>query len=299
MTTKIFLSLIAILTTPLLSPGLSFADGEADLFTRFPVTEQVALSNGIRMGLPLHVTESRGAVLAGLADHEALAEILAPQQLRPLKVLPGKGLVMFFFMDYESTALGPYQELVVLIAASRKSGEPRPVLDAIEGFIHLLAVYVPLISGKLSSSTGDYGFYTWKLWVTSEVSRLAGLEVWGFPKSLAQIENQIEPRNTNLVVADSEGVPIVSARQRGRSHPAVPMTLDLQMFTPLEILPTRTRGIAETRSVLVPFTQDDQLAFGTDSEWGLRLKSIGFTPLLWQIMPEVQAVFLKPHGNRP
>jgi hypothetical protein len=271
----------------------------SDLFARYPVTEQVTLSDGTRLGLPLHDFDSKGAVLAGLAEVNALEGILSPQQLRPLEVLPGKGLMLLFFMDYLSTGLGAYQELVVLIAATQKESAPSSPLDRLEGFAHLLAVYLPLLNGKLNASTGDYGFYTWKMWVDSEPARLAGLEVWGFPKSLAQVSNRIEPRRTTLSVREPKGSLVVSAERHGLSPPAIPLTIDLQMFTPFETLPTRTRGIAETKSLLMPFTRGDHLSFGTDSEWGRKLANTGFKPLLWQIMPRVQAVFLKPHGSRP
>src|SRR5688572_14136632 len=104
----------------LLALGVASSTARAEsLLERHPHDQQVTLSDGSPMLLPLHIQAGKGVVLAGLADLDALDGYLAPQGLKALPVTPSQGLVALYHMNYERSDLGAYRELVITVAATR------------------------------------------------------------------------------------------------------------------------------------------------------------------------------------
>lgn len=100
------------------------------------------------------------------------ARPLVPGALEPWLVL-GKALAMLCIFEYRQTSIGPYGEIGLGILARRKGTRPS-----------LLRVL-----GDLRKEE-DQGLYVTNLPVTTEKARAAGVEIWGYPKYVAEIHTR-------------------------------------------------------------------------------------------------------------
>lgn len=162
------------------------------------MADSVTLSTGQTVTVPLETdTTLTGVTLS--ADSDAVAALL-PDGLWPVRITPSRATVTVMAVAYHrigDDAMAPYDELAVVPAAT-----PRP--DA--------APLVPL-------ATGDYGGFVHSLPVTTEPARALGVEVWGFPKTVARIAHHDEGRRrTTSVVADGDHV-LTLAVDRPRTWP--------------------------------------------------------------------------------
>jgi hypothetical protein len=287
-------TLAAALTLAFLMAGPGRASAES-LAERYPIERLVTLSDGRAMWLPLHVHAASGVMLAGLADLDKLRAHLAPHGLAPIAITPTRGLVALYNMHYEHTALGPYDELVILVAATRDTHPQAPLLGALADGAQLLAVYLPLLRGVLPNRD-QAAFFTWKMFVTSALALRAGQDVWGFPKSLADVRVSVSAPRSAFEVRDRGPLVVRGARNGNFLQQATfPIDIDLYLATPRDIRATVSHAIADTQSRFDLFLGwFDDYEVNPHHPWGAALIGVGFTPLLWQSMPSLQAVFLAP-----
>ena len=286
------LAVVALVSGPTNASAKSLLD-------EYPVTEQFTLANGQTIGLPLQISHGSGIVLAGLADLTKLRAVLAPHGLQPIAITPCDGLIALYNMNYADTAIGPYQEQVIVIAATRDSRPSLPIVGALEDYASLLAVYVPLLRGVLPHRDRDV-LFAWKLFDTTETSVRAGQDVWGFPKSLADVNVSVSATESSFEIRDGDTLVMRGARHGNLLQQlTVPIGIDAYLATPVDIQQTVSRSLAETQSRLDPFIGawpwgTDELEFNPSHPWGAALVEVGFRPLLWQTMTSLQAVFLRP-----
>ena len=105
----------------------------------------------------------------------ALARPLVPIQFEPWLVL-GKALAMLCIFEYRRTSIGPYGEIGLGVLARRKGSKPSLVR----------------VLGDLRKEE-DQGLYVTNLPVTTEKARAAGVEIWGYPKYVANIDTRFTP----------------------------------------------------------------------------------------------------------
>lgn len=126
------------------------------------------LSTGHQVELPLstHATMT-GAVLS--ASPEAVRELL-PKGLRPIRATRNRAAVTLLCVDYDrigsDSDITPYNEFGVLIPAVHDDTRTLPYAS----------VFTRGVSG-----------YVWHLPVTSEPARALGVDIWGYPKEVADI----------------------------------------------------------------------------------------------------------------
>ena len=132
-----------------------------------------ALSTGHEVTVPLD-TEAEATAVVVTADAGAVAEWL-PEGLSPVRLAPGRTTVTLVSVDYRrigDDAMTPYEEVGVLLPATPAAGAV-PELGA--------------LGRELTGSTGALGGYVAALPVTTEPARALGVEIWGYPKSVADI----------------------------------------------------------------------------------------------------------------
>ena len=129
----------------------------------------VRLSTGQTVSVPLRTHASISGVVLS-ADAAALAALL-PESLVPVRLTPSRSAVTIMSTSYETVddgELEPYNEVGILFpTVQRNSSRGMPVVSA------------------LSETLGGY---VWQLPVTTEPSVALGQEIWGYPKSLADID---------------------------------------------------------------------------------------------------------------
>jgi hypothetical protein len=126
------------------------------------------LSTGHEVELPLstHATMT-GAVLS--ASPEAVRELLPPG-LTPIRATPSRAAVTLLCVEYDrighDSGIEPYNEFGVMLPAVHDGTRTLP--------------YVSVVTRGVSG-------YVWYLPVTSEPARALGADIWGYPKTVADI----------------------------------------------------------------------------------------------------------------
>lgn len=143
--------------------------------------EPSTLSTGERVALPLS-TDARmdGVVLS--ADRSAVDGLL-PAGLSPIRATPRRAAVTLLCVEYSrigDDVMEPYNEFAVMLPATR--GEST----------------VPLASVLSRGVSG----YVWDMPVTSAPAKALGVDIWGYPKSVANIEFDERGGRRRMTVAD-------------------------------------------------------------------------------------------------
>jgi hypothetical protein len=135
-----------------------------------------ALVDGIPFELPIDSERARALIAAFPIDAERAAEALPGDELHPLRVWPGRGLLVITVIDYQATDIGRYVEFSIGIACTH-GARPAP----------------PLLPALLARLYGT-GQYVYDLPVSTEISVKGGKGIWGMPKHQAYLEFDVEPR---------------------------------------------------------------------------------------------------------
>lgn len=102
----------------------------------------------------------------------ATAEVrrrLPDRAMRPVELWPGRALVAVTAFEYRHTDIDPYCEVSIAFLITYGAA-PLPAVTVLGQLWH-----------------HDYTAYVWKLPVTTEIARAAGVELYGYPKFLADI----------------------------------------------------------------------------------------------------------------
>ncbi|GAC47289.1 acetoacetate decarboxylase family protein [Gordonia aichiensis] len=135
-----------------------------------PSTHTIA---GTTLTMPVEIRDARCIVAGFTADADAMASAITSSgaaPLRPLRIRPGRGMVMLVFVDYVDGDLGPYNEFGVCLLVENPSTPASP-LRAIGSVLR-----------------GDAHALVHRLPVDGEFTRQAGRGIWGFPKFLADFD---------------------------------------------------------------------------------------------------------------
>jgi hypothetical protein len=275
-----------------LSASAAFASD--DLVDQYPQTEQVTLSTGDVVKLPFLVRNAAGVVLVGTADLKKLNGYLGPEGLQAVPVLPNRGLILFFSMNYSDSTLGKYQELVIQVLSTSAASTPLPLLHDIGDLGAATTSFLPLLNNATDSIHKDSPFFMWKLFVTTPLALTAGREIWGYPKSLADVNVSGTFGDSSFVV-NTDGSEMVRAEKNHSDPLRIPLSIDMRMISPKEIKQVSSRGMAKGQAEVSLFdSKTDVFELGTSTEWGSTLTSVDYKPLMWIVMPQLEAVFFKP-----
>jgi hypothetical protein len=133
-----------------------------------------ALVDGIPFVLPVNSSDTPALVAAFAVDAERAAELLPGNELHPVRLPGGRGLLILTVIDYKTTDIGRYIEYSIALACIRGS---RP-----------LPLPLALLLGRVGQFVVD-------LPVSSEVSVKGGKGIWGMPKHRAYLEFEVCERN--------------------------------------------------------------------------------------------------------
>jgi hypothetical protein len=150
---------------------------------------------GRAVRVPVEVARASAVSATYLASAARVRDWIADSGLRVLEPVPGRTLLSVAGLCYEQGDWGRYDELCMAV----------PVIAP------------ELASGRASSwralRSGRLGLYLRYLPVTDEFSCRAGVELYGFPKWLADIELTASPREMQLGFA-SDGREVLALRVR-------------------------------------------------------------------------------------
>ncbi len=104
------------------------------------------------------------------ASTNRVRSYLPHPDMHPVEILPGKCLISFTAFEYRKTDLDPYNEfsIGVLIEFQKRS--------------------IPFAGALKKMLKREFSLYVWHLPVTTEIARVGGVEFYGYPKFIADIE---------------------------------------------------------------------------------------------------------------
>jgi hypothetical protein len=138
--------------------------------------QDITLASGELFHLPVLYTDATEIMAVFPASTDDVRELLPSGDLQPVEIMPGKAIVGFAAWEYpqltqaDGAPGSSYNELVIAF----------PVL-------YEPSINVPILPLLMSSRFNSYGEYIYKMFVTTEQARDLGIELWGTPKSLAEI----------------------------------------------------------------------------------------------------------------
>ena len=157
------------------------------------------LSTGHEVTVPLE-TDAEATGLVVTADAER-ADEWVPDGLAPLRVAPGRAAVTLLSVDYRrigDDAMDPYEEVCVAVAVAPATDSP---------------------VSRVAALRDGFGGYVAALPVTTESARALGDEVWGYPKTVADIAITDRGDRRRTALGDDRGHVLTleaSARTQGR-----------------------------------------------------------------------------------
>ncbi len=119
--------------------------------------------------LPIEYRNTEAVMCAFPARANAVRQILPPP-LKPVLLTPSTAVCGIVVFRYTDTTIGPYNELGVVFPVLFK-----PIIN------------LPLLPAVFEKYYKNLGYYIWHLPVTTEIAYAGGLEIWGYPKFVAEI----------------------------------------------------------------------------------------------------------------
>jgi hypothetical protein len=130
-----------------------------------------AVVDGRTLSFPVEVRRARMWGASFLVPARPAAALIAESGLEPAQPVPGRALMTLVTVRYLDTDLDAYHEVGVTFAV-RPPGTPRP----------------GPVGRTLETMVGAIGSYIHRLPVNREFTMHAGRQLWGFPKTLADID---------------------------------------------------------------------------------------------------------------
>jgi len=190
---------------------------------------------GRTVGFPVEVRDASGGI-ASFVVPSAAAQRFVGEAFEVAEFLPRRTLLFLVCVDYRDNDLGDYNEVAINFFV-RKRGAPKgiPYLDAWKG----------MGDGSLSA-------FTYKMPVNQSFTRDAGATIWGFPKTVENIDfdYSVNGRFSGRLEMDGEMVFRIDLPRGGeRSRPAGEGTA----YTYINDIPHVTRFTQETHGLGVKF----------------------------------------------
>jgi len=133
-----------------------------------------ALVDGIPFELPVNSSETPALIAAFPIDADRAAEMLPGNELYPLRLPGGRGLLIVTVIDYRVTDIGRYIEYSIAIACLHRTR-----------------------SMALALARNRFGQYVVDLPVSSEISVKGGKGIWGMPKHQKPLEFEIADKTVS------------------------------------------------------------------------------------------------------
>jgi len=169
-----------------------------------PTTPAPFSIQGQPVAMPVRVRDAVSVSAVYLVSAPAVRRLLAPAPVHVLELLPGRALCVLAAVEYRDNDLGRYNEFAVNFFVQHGGPPPRPLTGLVSAFRRRIA-----------------GAYVHWLPVTTTFSRDAGRDIWGFPKTVEEIEFRDEA-GWRMCTVVSDGIHVLSFSVRRRGRRALP-----------------------------------------------------------------------------
>jgi len=223
--------------------------------------------------LPIFYYDTTSMTAIYTASTPDVRKLLPLPEMNPIEIFPGKCLVAFTAFEYRKTDIDPYNEFSIAFPVTFNK---RPI---------------PFFTATRQMARRWITAYVWQLPVTTEIARFGGVEFYGYPKFIADIEFQRE--NDFITCHLSEkGEKILSLK--GKALPtAQGKKSRVQTYSVIDSVPI----IANVFFNNIEFAQTSDkraatIDIGETHPGCVSLKKIGLsdTPIQYQYSPLNQAI---------
>lgn len=196
------------------------------------------VSTGKTVKFPVGMESTIDAVVLA-ADRKRTAELL-PESMTPIRAGPGRAAVWLMTAQHRNVGNGsfdPYDEFAVLISATPGQAEGIPYLS-------------PLWRTEA---------YVWYMPVTTESARRYGEELWGFPKTVGDIDIHTKAgrRKTSVSVNDEHLLSFELSRP-----PTIKTQNTITNYTVKDGHLLRIQAETDGQIGMWPYTTDFSVSFG-------------------------------------
>jgi hypothetical protein len=172
-----------------------------------PATAESYVVHGRSVSLPVAVRDATSITAIYLVPTAAARRLVGHPALQLYEIVPGKSVCVLAAVEYRDNDLGAYNEFAVNFFV--RHGRRRPV---------------PLFGLLAAFARRGVGAYVHWLPVTTQFSRDAGHDIWGFPKTVEDITfRDVGAGRACTVVSHAQHVVTLSVRRGGqRRMPELP-----------------------------------------------------------------------------
>ena len=175
-----------------------------------PPSPPVFTIQGRTVRLPVRVRDASSGTATYLVPSKAARRLLPQGPIDVVEILPGRALLSIGVIDYRDNDLGDYDEIAIAFFVRERRARPG----------------VPYLGPLLDLARQRVATYIHRLPVNQSFTREAGCRIWGFPKTLDEIDIETPPgRFLCTWVKDGRHVFTFSVPRGGtRSLPEVGLT---------------------------------------------------------------------------
>ena len=229
--------------------------------------------------LPVFYYDNSALTAIYTASTSAVRALLPHPAMRPVELYPGRCLTAFTAFEYRKTDIDPYNEFSISFPAT------------------FGRVQIPGVTAALQMARRCYSAYVWQLPVTTEIARAGGVDLYGYPKFIAEIEFARDPGWIRCDLSEG-GRRILSLRgkqpptSRGKvvrfvtysMKDGIPLVANVYQ-NPIEYAQSRRGDAAE-------------LVLGHDHPIAQQLRDIQLSrkPLLCQMSPRNELILFAPRN---
>ena len=130
---------------------------------------------GRKAKLPVFYYDNTALTAIYTASTAAVRGLLPHPAMRPIELYPGRCLAAFTAFEYRETDIDPYNEFSISFPVTFD----RP--------------QIPGVTAGLQMARRCYSAYVWQLPVTTEIARVGGVDLYGYPKFIADIDFTRDP----------------------------------------------------------------------------------------------------------
>ncbi|MBD1583684.1 hypothetical protein [Pseudoalteromonas sp. S16_S37] len=279
---------------------LSGSASVASVEQQYPVTEQVLLSDGTAVSTPFHVAGNLTSAFLSILKTNQAKKFIAHSEFEPIEIAcngtgTNQSIGVLYFQDITQSPVGAYAETVNTIAVKRKSAQalPLPCLpkhaSKRQQMQYLLAAQQIMAQANANNLQqgipSDYAMYNQDLELNNALAIKAGLEIWGYPKSLAEINHWVGKHYVDIQVGDvPDYTPIVELSYLRKIGTQTPLYSAGDNVLPQYLTPNTNKAaqlmeILESKSGWVqPFVGYFWVG-PSNSKTAIALKKTGFYPV--------------------
>lgn len=241
---------------------------------------EISIKGGEYSGkIPIFYYDNTALHAIFTASTEKVRKYLPHPNMHPVEFSPGRCLVGFSAFEYRDTDIGPYNEfsISIIINWGKKS--------------------IPVFGVLKSMFVRTYSAYIWHLPVTTEIAYYGGVELYGYPKFIADIEF-IKEKDYTICRLSEKGKHILTLRGKN-------LSTRKEKFIKYRTYPIKD-GIPLLANVLVDPIEYAQSLRGDNAtiEIGdshpiceeLRGIELSKSPVLYQYIPLNQTILFGPRN---